>query len=99
MLPADERTTPLLGQDEPLVCPECGIGSVPAPYEQLSAELTQAITSLAAQKEIAEDRYELLYNIGCRESCMGWVNERAELAESKLSEAQQTIEKLRESTR
>lgn len=29
---------------------------------------------------------EVLYSIGCRDSCMGWVNERAEQAESKLAE-------------
>lgn len=27
---------------------------------------------------------DLLYALGCRESCMGWVNERAEIAEAAL---------------
>jgi len=62
-----------------------------ARYEEISAELTQAVTSLAA----ANRRMSTLFKvIESRTNAMNASEKRAELAESKLSEAQQTIEKL-----
>ena len=39
------------------------------------AKLKEQIEEL---KKKSQDYYELLYSLGCRESCMGWVNELAE---------------------
>ena len=43
-------------------------------------------TSVLNERKRAEQLYEMLYSLGCRESCMGWVNERAESAERKLAD-------------
>lgn len=55
-------------------------------------EQKQLIEELGAAENKNAGYYRMLYDdLGCRESCMGWVNERAENAESELTVAREQI--------
>jgi hypothetical protein len=40
---------------------------------------------------LSEKAENLIYDLGCRDSCMGWVNEKAEMLQEKLTAAEASL--------
>jgi hypothetical protein len=78
----------------------------PSPYRWLSVGPPTSTTKAARcrsdhqqeKREAMSDRTwlsekaeNLIYDLGCRDSCMGWVNEKAEMLQQKLTAAEASL--------